>query len=148
MSSDDDEITEGLRMVRRGIRSKYGVTGRRVKIYTLEDETIRLPFPGCGNDSPAAPNRPDSDGEIDLDDEPTPNGKRRVTDDILLVLKEVGHNLTTTRLLSELSQRELYWSDRTVSGALAKMVDDGTLFNEKTKQPRGYGLPEWDTTSE
>src|SRR5579884_1043599 len=71
-------------------------------------------------------------------------GNSRCALDILEVLQAVGHRLTTTRLLAEMAQRSKDWSERTVAGCLARMVEDGTLTNDSHARPRGYGLPEWE----
>lgn len=63
--------------------------------------------------------------------------------DILSVLRSEGRRLTTSQLLDVLEKRELIWGESTVKTKLAEMVDDGSLTNDQTARPRGYGLPEW-----
>jgi hypothetical protein len=65
--------------------------------------------------------------------------------DILRVLREVGHRLTTTPLLTALSQRGIEWSERKVAGVCARLVNEGVLTNPKSGGKHlGYGFPEWD----
>ncbi|HZT80909.1 MAG TPA: sigma-70 family RNA polymerase sigma factor [Gemmataceae bacterium] len=63
--------------------------------------------------------------------------------DILATLEEVGRPLTRTRLLVEMIRQGREWSERTVAGYLARMVEDGTLLNPDGARPPGYRLPEW-----
>ena len=39
-----------------------------------------------------------------------------------------------------MAKRRMEWSQRTVSGYLAQMVEDGTLDNPPDARPRGYRL--------
>ncbi len=61
--------------------------------------------------------------------------------DIIQLLEEVGKPLTTTRLLAELAKRNMDWSERAVSGHLARMVEDGTLMSGEGMKPPGYRFP-------
>ena len=115
------------------LRAAFGRGWVEVRARAADGQIFRAPLPPAGHEAAApAP-------EVEA---PTGQG-RRCSADILRVLAEVGHRLTTTRLLAELSRRDIEWSERTVSGTLARMVDDGTLTNEQHTRPRGYGLPEW-----
>jgi hypothetical protein len=60
--------------------------------------------------------------------------------DILYVLGEAGHRMTTPEILSALDTSELIHGETTVKLALAKMVKDGVLDNRPDANPRGYGI--------
>jgi hypothetical protein len=59
-----------------------------------------------------------------------------IVTDILRVLEEVGKPMTQTRILSEMAKRNLEWSQRSVGGYLARMVEDGTLTNQACEAKR------------
>lgn len=70
----------------------------------------------------------------------TGNGLSPVILDILATLREVGKPLTTTRLIEEMEKRRRHWSERTIAGYLARLVQDGALENDPNAKPRGYRL--------
>jgi hypothetical protein len=65
-------------------------------------------------------------------------------DDLLAVLSEAGRRLTGSEILNELSRRHAddrthwLWSERTVMGCLADMVESGIITNDPDARPRGY----------
>jgi hypothetical protein len=63
---------------------------------------------------------------------------------IVETLKAVGHRLTTSPLLSKMSERYENVSVSTFKQRAAVMVREGRLTNDPKARPRGYGLPEWD----
>jgi len=63
--------------------------------------------------------------------------------DITTVLQEAGRRLTTTEILRTLEARQLLWGESTVKRALAEMVREEELTNQRDIRPRGYGLPNW-----
>jgi len=71
---------------------------------------------------------------------------RKFDRQIIETLKTVGHRLTTTKLNAEMNKRE-WTSDSTLKKRLAELVKDGRLNNDPRARPRGYGLPEWISSS-
>jgi hypothetical protein len=63
---------------------------------------------------------------------------------IIETLRAVGHRLTTTKLISAMTECGLNPSESTVKKRLAGLVKSGQLDNDPKARPRGYGLPEWD----
>lgn len=74
---------------------------------------------------------------------PASNGLSECAADVLSTLREVGHRLTTTQLLSEFSDREFLHGESTVKTTLARMVREKVLNNRSDISPKGYGFPEW-----
>jgi hypothetical protein len=62
---------------------------------------------------------------------------------ILETLRAVGHRVTTSELLTEMTKRDLSPSDSTVKKRLAQMVKDRRVDNKPKAKPKGYGLPGW-----
>jgi len=127
------EIEAILVELRESILERYGREAVTVCVNLRDATQISLPFPlAAGGAAPGGPKLP---------------GVRRWGDDctldILHVLEDAGHRLTTTRILSQLARAGAQWSERSVSGTLARMVEDGTLTNDQHAKPRGYGLAEW-----
>jgi hypothetical protein len=87
---------------------------------------IRLPVPAADNRPP----RPENDCEKD----------------ILALLAEVGHRMTTDEILAELPEHNYHHGDTTVRLALARMAKPGVglLTKNGKAHPRGYGLPDWE----
>lgn len=125
-------LSQLLNAVRQFVaRELPGRTPKRLSIHLHEDaEPVSLPIPG-----PAAP----ADAPAEADAPAT----SKCAIDIILTLQEVGHRLTTTRLLTELSRRDREWSERSVATWLARLVEEGTLTKDPRAKPPGYGLPEW-----
>jgi hypothetical protein len=73
--------------------------------------------------------------------------ERKPDRQIIETLRAVGHRLTTTQLLEEMSKRELHPAESTIKKRLAVMTGDGRLNNDPKAKPRGYGLPEWNGSS-
>lgn len=73
-----------------------------------------------------------------------PNASERsgCAEDILTVVREAGHRMTTSQIMDELERRNMLWGERTVKGALAVLVQEGKLTNDQNARPRGYGIPE------
>lgn len=65
---------------------------------------------------------------------------------IRCTLEAVGQRLTTTELLSKMAAIYPGVSDSTVKKRLSLMVREKRLTNEQKIRPRGYGLPEWDSS--
>jgi hypothetical protein len=63
--------------------------------------------------------------------------------EIIETLRAVGHRLTTTKLLGEMSRRKLNPSASYVKKRLAELVKAGRVTNDPNAGPKGYGLPEW-----
>jgi hypothetical protein len=64
--------------------------------------------------------------------------------DILRIIEDAGHRMSTQDILAELVHRDIEWSERKVSGELSSLVADGALTNPKVNnRSMGYGLPEW-----
>src|SRR5438477_8297799 len=61
----------------------------------------------------------------------------------LEVLREAGHRLTQSQILADLAKRGYHDGESTVKLALAQMSRDGRLTKDPEANPRGYGLPEW-----
>src|SRR5947209_14186300 len=61
----------------------------------------------------------------------------------LEVLREAGHRLTQSQILTLLAERGYLDGESTVKLALAQMSRDGRLTKDPDGNPRGYGLPEW-----
>lgn len=64
--------------------------------------------------------------------------------DIVKVLQNSGHRLTTTEILSELAKTGCEPSEGMTKQTLAAMVRHKLLTNDRNANPRGYGLPAWD----
>jgi len=62
--------------------------------------------------------------------------------DVLAIIRDVGHRLTTNEIFNELAQREKLHGDSTVRTTLARLVREDVLNNKSESRPRGYGLPE------
>ncbi len=71
-----------------------------------------------------------------------PDDERDCRADIIAVLAEAGRRLTTTQILAELNRRDWHHGERTVSGYLADMVEDGALTNDRRARPPGYAPAE------
>lgn len=71
-----------------------------------------------------------------------PKGKTisPVVSDILTILEEADKPLTTTRILQALAKKGIEWSERAVSGHLARLVEEGTLQNCKDPERPGYSV--------
>ncbi len=67
------------------------------------------------------------------------DGQRQLVD----VVQEVGHRLTTTGILEALGGKGLIVSEGTTKSNLAFLVKMGHLTNRRDVRPAGYGLPEW-----
>jgi hypothetical protein len=63
--------------------------------------------------------------------------------DILEVLRDTGHRLSTMQLLEALQRAGKVHGESTIKRKLAEMVAGGELTNEQRTTPRGYGLPSW-----
>lgn len=120
-----------------------------IKLAGSEDSLV-LPLPVCAPiaPGPAAPLPAARETVLDRDEddegERAPSRRQRCATDIIRVIRRAGHNVTTTMILSLLAEEGIEVSERTVAGCLARMVEDGTLFNERARKPRGYGLSEWE----
>jgi hypothetical protein len=79
------------------------------------------------------------------DEGPPPKKARKWVADreILDVLKDVGHRLSTREILAEMTRRGHNPSESTVGHRLAEMVKDGRLTKDRKARPPGYGLPGW-----
>jgi hypothetical protein len=62
---------------------------------------------------------------------------------IRATLEAVGHRLTTTELLAEMSKIHPLVSESAAKKRLAVMVRERRLTNNEKAKPPGYGLPEW-----
>lgn len=170
MSSFDDDIVEALRLLRRALSSRMGLTGLRLKIWIAEEDTpLSFPFPRTGGSGPVPPpdpnghaavGRPGGGGGMDGAPPPAP---REATDDapqderrsplapcvrdILATLREVNKPLTKTRLFEEMARRGHEWGETTIMRYLKILMDDGTVANPPDATPRGYRLSEWEETS-
>jgi Fe2+ or Zn2+ uptake regulation protein len=60
--------------------------------------------------------------------------------DIVRVLEEVGHPLTTLEILEELVHRHLSWRENTVRHALDLLLDQGAISDTANIRPHSYGL--------
>jgi hypothetical protein len=60
--------------------------------------------------------------------------------DILRVLREVGHPLTTLEILDQLVHRQLRWRESTVSHSLVELLDHGVVANVGETGVHRYGL--------
>jgi hypothetical protein len=60
--------------------------------------------------------------------------------DIVRVLREAGHPLTTLEILEQLVNRKLRWRESTVSHALADLTDHGVVANLGENGAHRYGL--------
>jgi hypothetical protein len=88
-----------------------------------------LPAPSAnGNGNGAARHLSDGDG------------LSPVVLDILKVLRRVKRPLSRTRILEELAKDGHIYSERTVAGHLARLVEDGTLLNPG-RPKGGYTIP-------
>lgn len=63
--------------------------------------------------------------------------------DILDLLREVGHRLTTMQILAEFNFRKNPKGGSTIKAKLSGLVKRGLLRNSHLHKPGGYGLPEW-----
>lgn len=99
-----------------------GRSVRRVILKMDQGEPVGLPMPPAG----------DAKGDV----EPL----RGCAADILTVLRAAGRRMTTMDILAELDRSGMEWSDRTVKGCLAELVDAGTIDNDQKARPRGYGV--------
>jgi hypothetical protein len=67
--------------------------------------------------------------------------------EILETIRAVNHRCTTMKLLTEMTLRKLSPSPSTVKKRLAALVKAKQLNNDPKANPRGYGLPEWNSGS-
>jgi hypothetical protein len=88
---------------------------------------VRLPVP----DADYRPPRPENDCEKD----------------ILALLAEVGHRMTVDKILAALPEHGYLHGDTMVRLGLARLAkaDVGLLTKDGKANPRGYGLPEWES---
>ncbi len=63
--------------------------------------------------------------------------------EILDLIRSVGHRLTTDKILSEFNKRGNPKALSTTKAKLSSLVKKGLLRNTHLHKPRGYGLPEW-----
>ena len=63
--------------------------------------------------------------------------------EILDLIRSVGHRITTTSLLGEFSRRGNPKADSTTKAKLSSLVKKGLLTTRRSPKPSGYGLPEW-----
>lgn len=68
----------------------------------------------------------------------------RDEEEIVELIEQVGHRLTTSEILSEFACRDQIKAESTIKAKLGRMVKSGHLNNRQDTQPyKGYGLPEW-----
>jgi hypothetical protein len=73
--------------------------------------------------------------------------ERESVREIIETLRDVGHRLTTTKLVKVMEKRGLNPAESTVKKRLAELVRTRRLDNDPKAKPRGYGLPEWNGSS-
>ena len=79
-----------------------------------------------------------------LSAQPAPDDSPRDCEvDILDLLEEVGHRMTTVRILRELESRDQIHGESTVKTTLSRLCREGKVTNRTDTNPRGYGLPDW-----
>lgn len=126
MSTRFDQL---LALIPSAIWETFHVRARRILIQ-IEGEDEPLSFP-VARIPPVGPAEPAEGGHVSQCDL-----------DILDVIRAAGRPMTRTAILSEMTRQGKEWSERTVAGSLARMVQDGTLDNPNSGTPRGYRLPE------
>ncbi len=71
---------------------------------------------------------------------------RRLAEDIIALLEEVGKRMTLQELLEALAGKGISWSLRSLSATCPRMKEVGLLSNVQRPDARGrgYGLASWD----
>ena len=88
----------------------------------------------------AEPAKTDVGRPANLPARPGNDPARGCAHDIVRVLQEVGHPLTTLGILEELVRRKLVWGDSTLRHVLAGLVDEGIVKERRDIGPHSYGL--------
>lgn len=151
MSTPAASLPDVVVLLAQLVADKFGVTPLRVMVPVKEDpeHPICLPLVGItGNGrTPPPPTRrmvPADDPE-EMTEGCTPALHPCVVA-ILTTLREHGKPLTKTRLFEEMARRQHHWSETTTMKYMKNLIDDGTVENPEAARPRGYRLPEWETT--
>lgn len=67
-----------------------------------------------------------------------------VQKEVVELLRSVGHRMSTEEILTEFNNRGTPKAESTLKGKLASAVQKGAITTNRTVNPPGYGLPEWD----